>query len=177
MLWLAVPRGLFDGTKKTEGGPIIVTLIGGVLLILVLSWVPFLQAHFAAENWFGAMFELKKVRQLFKNAPFSWLITMLITLTMALPMYLFKIALPPSDMMWLVTIVFIVSIYPAKVITRWAYHRAVALAPRAFLGPLLVTRPLPSSLPALAPVLVLFSPVLRAARQRGVLDPHVLPLH
>jgi len=48
-----------------------------------------------------------------------------------LPMYLFKIALPPSDAMWLVTLVFIVSIYPVKVITGWAYHRAAARERRA----------------------------------------------
>src|SRR5260370_21519126 len=168
MLWLAVPRGLFDGTKKTEGGPIIVTLIGGVLLILVLSWVPFLQAHFAAENWFGAMFELKKVRQLFKNAPFSWLITMLITLTMALPMYLFKIALPPSDMMWLVTIVFIVSIYPAKVITGWAYHRAVTRERRALWGLRLLTPLLPLPLPAIDAFLRCFYPLLSPPPQMGL---------
>jgi hypothetical protein len=28
--------------------------------------------------------------------------------------------------MWMVTIVFIVSIYPVKVLTGWAYHRALA---------------------------------------------------
>jgi hypothetical protein len=111
-----------------------VTLFGGVLLMIVLSWVPFLQAHFAAENRFGAMFELRKVRLLFKNAPFSWTITMLVTLTLALPMYLFKVVLPPADAMWMETIVFIVSIYPVKVITGWAYHRAVARERRAFWG-------------------------------------------
>jgi hypothetical protein len=131
MIWLVIPTLLFAATTKTDGGPLLVTLLGGILLMVVLTWVPFLQAHYAAENRFGAMFELKKVRQLYKNAPFSWLITMLITLTLALPMYLFKIALPPSDAMWLVTIVFIVSIYPVKVITGWAYHRAATRERRA----------------------------------------------
>jgi len=132
MIWLVIPTALFAAASKTEGGPILVTLFGGILLIVVLNWVPFLQAHYAAENRFGAMFELRTVRRLYKNAPFSWTITMLITLTLALPMYLFKIALPPSDAMWMVTIVFIVSIYPVKVITGWAYHRARTREKRAF---------------------------------------------
>ncbi len=131
MIWLVIPTALLGAAKKTEGGPILITLFGGVLLMIVLSWVPFLQAHFAAENRFGAMFEVRKVRQLFKNAPFSWMITMLVTLTLSLPMYLFKVVLPPSDAMWMETIVFIVSIYPAKVVTGWAYHRAVARERRA----------------------------------------------
>ncbi len=171
MLWLAVPTALFAATNKTEGGPIIVTLIGGVLLVLVLSWVPFLQAHFAAQNRFAAMFELKTVRRLFKNAPFSWLITMLITLTMALPMYLFKIALPPSDMMWLVTIVFIVSIYPAKVVTGWAYHRAVARERQSFWGFRWLTRLV--LLPLLAMyVFLLFFTQFIGEHGKGVLFEH-----
>lgn len=131
MLWLGIPTALFAAANKTEGGPILVTILGGLLLIVVLSWVPFLQAHYAAENRFGAMFELRTVRALYKNAPFSWTVTMLITLTLALPLYLFKIALLPSDAMWLATTVFIVSIYPVKVITGWAYHRALTREKRA----------------------------------------------
>lgn len=140
MMWLGIPTLLFAATTKTEGGPIIITLIGGVLLTLVLSWVPFLQAHFAAENRFGAYFELRKVRALFKNAPFSWLITMLITLTLSLPMYLFKVALPPQDALWMETPFFLMSIWPMKVITGWAYHRAVARERRAFFGLRWLTR-------------------------------------
>ena len=140
MIWLFIPTLLFAATTKTEGGPLIITLFGGILLLIVLSWIPFLQAQYAAENRFGAMFELKKVRQLYKNAPFSWLITMLVTLTLALPLYLLKIALPPSDAMWLVTIVLIVSIYPVKVITGWAYHRAATRERRAHWGLRWLTR-------------------------------------
>ena len=131
MAWLVFPTALFAATNKTEGGPIIVTLIGGALLVLVLTWVPFLQAHFAAQNRFGAMFELQKVCHIYRSAPFAWTVTMVITFTLALPMYLFKIALPPSDAMWMVTIVFIISIYPVKVITGWAYHRAATREKRA----------------------------------------------
>jgi hypothetical protein len=44
---------------------------------------------------------------------------------LALPLYLSKVALPPRDALVLLTPLFIVSIYPAKVISGWAYHRAV----------------------------------------------------
>ena len=124
IIWLAPPTLLFSATTKTEGGPLLLTLIGGIWLSVVLSWVPFLQAHLAAEDRFRAMFELRTIRKMYGQAPFSWLFTMLITLTLSLPLYLFKIALPPRDLMWLVTIIFIMSIYPAKVLTGWAYYRA-----------------------------------------------------
>ncbi|MBI3863857.1 MAG: DUF4013 domain-containing protein [Planctomycetia bacterium] len=140
LIWLLVPTAIFAAARKTEGGPILMTLFGGALLMLVLSWVPFLQAHYSAENRFGAMFELGTVRKLFKNAPFSWMVIMLVTLTMALPMYLFKVRLPPSDALWMETIVFIVTIYPVKVITGWAYHRALTRERRAFFGLRWLTR-------------------------------------
>lgn len=130
-LWLVIPTALLGAAKKTEGGPLLVTVFGGILLMLVLSWVPFLQAHFAAENRFGALFELRTVRKLYQNAPFSWLLTMLITLALSLPLYLFTVTLPPSDAAWTVTLVFIVSIYPARVVTGWAYHRAATRENRA----------------------------------------------
>jgi hypothetical protein len=131
-LWLVIPTGLFAAANTTDGPLLLVTLLGALLLMLVLSWVPFLQAHFAAENRFRAMFALGTVRRLYKAAPFSWLITMLITLTLALPMYLFKVVLPPQDAMFLVTPVFIASIYPAKVLSGWAYHRALMRERRAY---------------------------------------------
>lgn len=171
MIWLVIPTALFAAANKTEGGPILVTLLGGLLLIVVLSWVPFLQAHFAAENRFRAMFELGTVRRLYKNAPFSWMITMLITLTLALPMYLFKIALPPSDAMWLVTIVFIVSIYPVKVITGWAYHRAVTREKRAFWGLRWATRLVLVPLLALYVFLLFFTQFI-GEHGKGVLFEH-----
>jgi hypothetical protein len=125
LAWLALPTLMFAAADRTEGGPVLITLIGAALLIPVLSWVPFLQAHLAAENRLGAMFELRKVRAMYRHAPFAWLITILVTLLFALPMYLFKAAIPPRDALWLVTIVFVVSIYPVKVLTGWAYHRAI----------------------------------------------------
>lgn len=132
MAWLAIPTALLASSRKTTGAAFFVVVFGGILLMFVLSWVPFLQAHFAAENRLRAMFELRKVRQLYKHAPFSWLITLLLTLTLSLPMYLFKVVLPPQDALWMETIVFIVTIYPLKVITGWAYHRAVARERQAF---------------------------------------------
>lgn len=171
MLWLVIPTALFAATNKTEGGPILVTLFGGLLLVVVLSWVPFLQAHFAAENRFRAMFELKKVRALYKNAPFSWLITMLVTLTLSLPMYLFKIVLPPSDAMWLVTVVFIVSIYPVKVLTGWAYHRALVRERRAFFGLRWLSRLVMVPLLALFVFLLFFTQFI-GEHGKGVLFEH-----
>jgi hypothetical protein len=87
-------------------------------------YVPFLQAQLASENRLGAMFEWRRVRELYPHAPIAWFLTLLIVYAMALPLYLFTAVLPPRDMMWLVTPIFVMSIYPARIVTGWAYARA-----------------------------------------------------
>ena len=95
-LWLVVPTILYSSLENTEEvREVFVALVGGLLLLLVFAWMPFLQARFAAENHFRAMFELRTVRELFRRTPVAWLFALVIVYTLALPLYLFKIILPP----------------------------------------------------------------------------------
>jgi hypothetical protein len=112
--------------KELKPGPGLVTVFGGTLLVWVFSWVPFLQARFAASGQWRAGLELKKTRELYRHAPFAWLIAVIGIYVLSLPLYLTKVVLPPADAMWLLTLVFIASIYPARILTGWAYHRAVS---------------------------------------------------
>jgi len=134
LAWLFIPTALFAFASKTEGPQIIVTLVGGLLLIPVLSWLPFLQARFASENRLRGLFELREVRRLFGQAPLAWLIAIITTYVLTLPLYLLKIFLLPQDAMWFVTLVFILSIYPARLVTGWAYGRALKRKRRARLA-------------------------------------------
>ncbi len=125
LLWLIGPTALFAAADGTEGPQVLLTLAGGALLALVLAWVPFLQARFATENRFRSGLQLGAVRRLFPHAPLAWLLATVVVYVLALPLYLFKAFLLPPDAMWPITLIFIVSIYPARVVTGWAYHRAV----------------------------------------------------
>ncbi|MCA9026529.1 MAG: DUF4013 domain-containing protein [Planctomycetaceae bacterium] len=126
--WLLTPTALFAAMANAEGPQEpqgMLTLIGGALLALTLSWMPFLQARYATEQRFRSMFHLRTVRRLFKHAPLAWWLAIAIVYVLALPLYLLKVAILPQDAYWLITVVFIVSIYPAKIITGWAYYRAL----------------------------------------------------
>jgi hypothetical protein len=125
MIWLVLPTALFATARTTEGGPVLLTLLGGLCLIFVFSWLPFLQARFASENRLRTMFEIKAVIECFTKAPLVWFFATVVTFVLALPLYLLKVRLPPQDAMWLATIVFIVSIYPARIVTGLAYGQAV----------------------------------------------------
>ena len=58
--WLAIPTFLFAAADKPEGGLVLITILGGLLLMLIFSWLPFLQARFAAENRLRAFFECER---------------------------------------------------------------------------------------------------------------------
>ncbi len=133
LAWLAIPTAMFGAYHEVDRvGQLLVTLVGGLSLVAVLGWVPFLQARLATENRFLAVFEIRAVRELFRRSPLCWFLAITITSALSLPLYLFKIYLLPSDAMWMTTLVFIMTIYPARLMTGWAYHRATKRPERSF---------------------------------------------
>ena len=125
LAWLVVPVGiLLAATRLPVGGSVLLSLVGGLLLLLVAIHLPFLQAHFAQTDRFGALFELREVRRLFLRAPLAFWFALLITLLFAVPLYLLKIELTPRELAWLPSLLFVIFIFPARVLTGWAMSRA-----------------------------------------------------
>lgn len=125
LVWLIVPVGiLLAATRLPVGGSVLLSLLGGVLLLVVAIHLPFLQAHFAQTDRFSAMFELREVRRLFLRAPLAFWFALIITLLFAVPLYLLKIELTPRELAWLPSLLFVIFIFPARVLTGWAMSRA-----------------------------------------------------
>ncbi|HEX3726584.1 MAG TPA: hypothetical protein VHV08_10095 [Pirellulales bacterium] len=123
--WLAVPISLLAAASRlTPGAGFAAAIIGGAWLALVLLHLPFLQARFAAENRLGAMFELRAQRRQFAEAPVAFFIALAVTLALALPLYLLKIEILPREAAWLPSLLFVVSIFPARLSSGWALARA-----------------------------------------------------
>ncbi|WP_010585781.1 hypothetical protein [Schlesneria paludicola] len=132
LAWLFIPTVLFAALRDTsKPGQLLMTLIGGGMLIVVLAWVPFLQAHFAAQGRWRAMFELRTVRECYRKAPVAMVLATIVLYALSLPLYLFKVAVLPRDVYWLFTPVFIASIYPAKILIGWCYAQAMRAENRA----------------------------------------------
>ncbi len=126
LLWLVIPVGLLILAAQfaPDQGGVLLSIIGGFLLMLVVMHLPFLQTHFALENRFRALFAVKAVRQMFRRAPIAFWLSLFITLLFALPLYLLKIELPPREIAWLPSLLFVVFIFPARLLTGWAVSRA-----------------------------------------------------
>jgi hypothetical protein len=100
-------------------------VLGGVLLGIVVLYVPFLQTQFAAENRLAAMFAWRRVRATYRAAPLAFWIALAATLTSAVPLYLLKIEMIPREAAWLPSLVFVAFMFPARILTGWAVGRGM----------------------------------------------------
>jgi hypothetical protein len=139
-LWLAVPATLIalgrliplsPALGKAGGGlGFLVGMTGAVMLMVVLPYVPLLQVHFAVQNRFRALFDVRSVRDRFKRAPWAYAFAVVIALLFAVPLYLFRIEITPREaggvpfFLSLISLVFVVFIFPARLLAGWAYGRA-----------------------------------------------------
>jgi hypothetical protein len=126
MTWLAIPVSLLAAGRWFLP---ILALPGVILLGIVALPLPYLQARFAAENRFRAIFELRAVRQRYMRAPWAFSFALALTLIAAVPLYLFKIELIPRETVWLPTLLFLGFMYPARIVTGWAYGRSLRREP------------------------------------------------
>jgi hypothetical protein len=126
-LWLAGPITLLAIARAPIPGFLaaLVGLAGAFTLVWVLLYVPFLQLHFVVRNRFRAFLEVWSVRQHFRRAPLAFAFAFFITLLFAVPLYLLKIEIVPREAAWLPSLVFILFIYPARLLSGWAFGRSL----------------------------------------------------
>ena len=127
--WLVLPVTLLALGRLPAPLAPLVGLLGGLLLALVLIYLPCLQMRLAMKNRLSAVFEFREARRNFQRAPWAFAVAFVATLLFALPLYLLKIEFVPREAAWLPSLVFITFIFPARLFTGWslglAIHRAV----------------------------------------------------
>lgn len=121
-LWLFVPTALLVVSTSLEtAGALITGLLGTLIAIPVFSLLPFLQAHFATDGKLRRFVEVKTVLRKVGSAPLAHIIALLLMLVFALPLFLTKIEEIPTELLWSLSLVFILFTWPARVIVGWAY--------------------------------------------------------
>lgn len=125
-VWLCIPISLMAVSTKADdlgfGG--LLAFVGGFSLAWVLVYLPFLQARVAFTNRFSSQFEIREVRRQFQRAPIAYWFALLLTLTLAIPLYLLKAELIPREAAWLPSLFFVTFMYPARLGVGWAIARA-----------------------------------------------------
>jgi hypothetical protein len=129
-LWLAVPLLLLGSGHKYP----LVGFLGGLMLAVVVLYVPFLQVRFARDNRLRAFREFKQVRAAFRRAPLAFAFALWVHLLFAIPLYILKIEVIPRDIVFLEGLLFLLFIFPARLLGGWAYARGTRRAvPRFWL--------------------------------------------
>jgi hypothetical protein len=121
VVWLAIPVTCLALGHRAP----LLGFLGAALLAFVVLHLPFLQARFAAHNRLSAIFELRAVRRQFQRAPIAWWTAVATTLLFALPLYLAKIEMVPAEIGSVLSLLFVVFIFPARLLTGWAYARSL----------------------------------------------------
>ena len=126
-VWLFVPVTLMAFSSRIQppglGG--LCAFVGGLLLGVVLLYLPFLQTRLPATNRFGSQFQLGVVRDQFRHAPIAYWFSLLMTLSLAIPLYLLKAELIPREAAWLPSLFFVAFMFPARLLVGWAVGRGI----------------------------------------------------
>lgn len=125
LCWLVLPTLLLSsasGSPHENPGPTaLLSVLGGILLIPVAAWLPLLQCHQAATGRFGAIFDVAAAREIICRVPIRWAVATILLYGLAVPLYLSKVVSFPVDALWLFTPLFILVIYPTRILMGWVY--------------------------------------------------------
>lgn len=141
VLWLAIPALLMIVVTKVPVAVIelgggdralraftvlasLAGLLGAFSMAFVLQILPFLQAHFAAENRFSAFWEVGRIWSDFLKAPVAYWQGLLVTILFSLPLFLLKIEYTMEELLWLPSFGFALFTFPARLLTGWVLARA-----------------------------------------------------
>src|SRR5262245_8045996 len=119
LLWLAFPLLLLGLGHRFP----VIGFIGALFLAVVVLYVPFLQVRFARDNRFRAFWELYQVRGTFRRAPLAFALALWVHLLFSMPLYILKIEVIPRDLVFLEGLVFLMFIFPARLLGGWAVAR------------------------------------------------------
>jgi hypothetical protein len=120
LAWLAVPALLIAATGRAP----LLGVLGVLLLAVVVPFLPFLQVRYAVEGHASALFSRRAIRDRFRRAPWAFAFSLLVLLLAAIPLYLLKIEMIPREAAWLPSLVFVIFLAPARLLTGWAYARS-----------------------------------------------------
>jgi len=123
--WLVAPTALLaiaPQLPSAAGG--VVTLVGAALLFWATFRLPLLEAAFAAEDRWQALFEPGRCRRAFARAPLAFALAIALTLLLSTPLFALKIEMIPREAAWLPSLLFVLTGVPARLAMGWAWGRA-----------------------------------------------------
>ncbi len=126
MLLIGSTMLVSDARLSTDEIAGISALLAFAALLLcspVFAVLPAFQAHFAAERRLACFCEFAEAFKIIRGAPLLYLTTVFLIFLLAVPLFLFDIERVPNQLIWSLVIVFMVLIWPGKILLGWTYGK------------------------------------------------------
>lgn len=131
MIWLLLPTMLLANANHPRTGVGGVSIALGVLVAIpVFMALPMLQMQFAVEKKFRSLFNFRSAWSRIRRAPLASFMALLLML-LAVPLFLLKIEKIPTELFWLLSVLFVVLGWPARIAWGWVYRYAQGRAKEA----------------------------------------------
>ena len=124
--WLFVPTALLIGaTELKPPAAVISSILGFATAIPVFAALPAIQAHFSKKRTLRSFFELRSAFRIAAAAPLAYVFSLLLILVFALPLFIAKVEPIPQELVWLLSILFVLFAWPSRIFIGLAYRRGV----------------------------------------------------
>lgn len=120
LVWIAPPALLIHAGGRWPP----VGFLGAIVLAVIVPFLPFLQVRYAVEGRISALFSRAAIRERYRRAPWAFAFSLMVLLIASIPLYLLKIEMIPREAAWLESLVFVIFLAPARLLTGWAYARS-----------------------------------------------------
>jgi len=131
-IWLLLPTVLLTNANHPRAGFAGLSIALGVLTAVPIFMIlPMLQIQFAVDRRFGSLFDVRSAWARMRRAPLACLLALLLLLVLALPLFLLKIEKIPSELFWLLSVLFVVLGWPARFAWGGVYRYAQSRERRA----------------------------------------------
>lgn len=158
-IWIAIPALLIlvslnaasQVKPEQQGGLAILGLLGAILMARAIQYLPTLQSYMAmesleqtshdAKSWMDTQSKKHRLngvldrscaREVFRRVPLSYAISNILFLALALPLYPLRIELIPPELWFLLSIFFVLLMFPAKLLMGWLIRRSRTKTTDAF---------------------------------------------
>jgi hypothetical protein len=127
LAWLLVPTVLLAGATLNQTGFVSISagVLGTLIAIPLFAILPILQTQFAVSGKLQSLYAVRSAVQWFRRAPIWHFLSWIMVVLMSIPLYLLKIETVPNELLWLLTIVFLIFTLPSRMIMGWAHSRAL----------------------------------------------------
>jgi hypothetical protein len=121
LVWLTIPIFMLSRGHLNPA----IALLGGVLMVIVILPMPYLQAKFAYDRNYQSLWDRRTIRHSFQRAPIVMTLAFVIYVLLTIPLYLLKIEAIPRGLLFVEGVLFIFMIWPARILSGWALHRGI----------------------------------------------------